>query len=44
MDTFGAEMFADVTKAEMQASESDSKFVSGFFNRITYTIENSLKE
>ena len=42
MKTFWREMDADVDKAEMDASESDSKFVDVWCGRKTYTIENSL--
>ena len=42
MRTFSANMNADVAKNEMAASESDSKYVYGYGNRETLTIENSL--
>ena len=41
MKTFYDEMDADVDKAEMAASESDSKYVHGWSRRETFTIENS---
>ena len=41
MNTFSRGMDADVDKAEMMLSESDSKFVHGYCWRKTYTIENS---
>ena len=44
MKTFGEGMDADVDKAEMMLSESDSKFVRGWGRRETFTIENSLAE
>ena len=44
MKTFLVEMKADVDKAEMLLSESDSKFVDGWGERETFTIENSLPE
>ena len=40
MKTFGDGMNADVDKAEMAASESDSKYVYGFGTRRTFTIKN----
>ena len=40
MKTFGYGMDADVDKAEMMLSESDSKFVYGWGRRRTFTIEN----
>ena len=40
MKTFYDEMDADVDKAEMAASESESKYVQGYGFRKTYTIEN----
>ena len=40
MYTFSFEMDADVLKSDMEASESDSKFVEGKGDRITFTIEN----
>ena len=40
MMTFGWEMDADVDKAEMAASESDSKYVYRHGWRETFTIEN----
>ena len=43
MDTFTEEMNADVEKAEMAVSESDSKYVYGYGYRRTYTIKNSSK-
>ena len=39
MDTFLYKKAADVSKAEMEASESDSKFVRAFGIRITFTIK-----
>ena len=42
MNTFRAEMLADVDKAEMETSESVSKFVYGYCWRETVTIENPL--
>ena len=42
MKTFWREMDADVDKAEMDASESDSKYVYGYSYRKTFTIENPL--
>ena len=42
MKTFGDGMYADVDKAEMMLSESDSKFVRGFGERKTFTIKNPL--
>ena len=44
MRTFSYGMDADVDKAEMILSESDSKYVMGFFRRETFTIENSYPE
>ena len=44
MNTFGLGMNADVDKAEMLLSESDSKFVLGDCWRHTYTVEKSLSE
>ena len=41
MHTFQEEMYADVDKAEMLLSESDSKFVLGGGQRKTFTIKNS---
>ena len=35
---------ADVSKAEMEASESDSKYVAGWCRRATFTIENSYNQ
>ena len=43
MNTFWKKMKADVDKAEMAASESDSKYAYGFGYRRTYTIKNSPK-
>ena len=43
MNTFGTHLYADVSKADMEASESNSKFVHGYGGRRTFTIENSLK-
>ena len=43
MNTFGTHLSADVSKADMEASESNSKFVHGYGGRTTFTIENSLK-
>ena len=40
MDSLSFNMNADVDKAEMEASESDSKFVEGWCRRRTFTIEN----
>ena len=40
MDTFGSKMDADVGKAEMAASESESKYVFGRGWRETFTIEH----
>ena len=40
MNTFYGKMHADVHKAEMAASESDSKYVYGHGYRETFTIEN----
>ena len=40
MQTFSRGMIADVDKAEMAASESDSKYVYGSCLRETFTIEN----
>ena len=40
MQTFYSKMDADVTKAEMMLSESDSKFVHCYGWRETFTIEN----
>ena len=42
MQTFYWEMDADVDKAEMMLSESDSKFVWGWGQRKTFTIKNRL--
>ena len=42
MNTFGLGMNADVDKAEMMLSESDSKFVWGWGQRKTFTIKNRL--
>ena len=39
LDTFNV-LNPDVPEAEMKLSESDSKFVSGFGWRRTFTIEN----
>ena len=44
MKTFSDGMFSDVEKAEMAASESESKYVHAYGNRKTYTIENTPKE
>ena len=44
MNTFGLGMNADVDKAEMMLSESDSKFVEGWGYRKTVTIKKSLPE
>ena len=44
MNTFDFGMDADVDKAEMMLSESDSKFVRGVGGRITSTIENALPD
>ena len=41
MDTFYAKMDADVDKAEMLQSESDSKYVRSYAVRYTLTIENT---
>ena len=43
MKTLNLEMYADVPKAEMMLSESDSKFVYGWSHRKTFTIKNSKK-
>ena len=40
MYTFYRQMTADVSKADMEASESNSKFVRGHCQRETYTIKN----
>ena len=40
MQTFQDGMNADVNKAEMMLSESNSKFVRGHYRRFTFTIEN----
>ena len=40
MDTFSQKMNADVEKAQMAASESESKYVLGYGSRKTFTIEN----
>ena len=44
MQTLWHEENADVSKAEMEASESDSKYVLGWCRRATFTIENSFNE
>ena len=44
METFSFGMDADVNKAEMAASESDSKYVYGYGWRETFTIENQSNE
>ena len=44
MDTFGYKMHADVNKAEMVASESDSKFVCGLGYRRTKELTMKLPE
>ena len=44
MKTFEWEMGADVNKAKMMLSESDSKFVRGLGWRKTFVIENKLQE
>ena len=41
MQTFVYKMAADVDKTEMEASESDSKFIYGSGRRRTFTIEKS---
>ena len=43
METLNNKTVADVDKAEMTASESDSKFVWEVCERTTFTIENSSK-
>ena len=40
MDSLELEMDADVDKADMEASESDSKFVYAYGERQTFTIQN----
>ena len=44
MEIFASFMDADVDKAEMMLSESDSKFVFGDGWRQTFVIENSLPD
>ena len=44
MHNFYQNMKADVSKAEMMLSESNSKFVQGFGLRKTFVIENALPE
>ena len=44
MLTFSERMDADVEKAEMAASESDSKYVCGYGWRKTFTIKNQSNE